>query len=100
MNPRIAIDRDAVSAFCRRPHITRLALLCSVLRDDFGPDSDVDVLVEFQAGYVPGLSFVSIEREFSGLLHGRRVDMVTPKFLNPRIREHVLDSAEPLYVAA
>ena len=100
MSPRIAIDRDAVSAFCRRHHIMRLALFGSVLRDDFGPDSDVDVLVEFQAGYVPGLSFVSIEREFSGLLHGRRVDMVTPKFLNPRIREHVLDSAEPLYVAA
>ena len=100
MSPRIAIDRDAVSAFCRRHHITRLALFGSVLRDDFGPDSDVDVLVEFQAGYVPGFNFVSIERELSGLLHGRRVDMVTPKFLNPRIREHVLDSAEPLYIAA
>jgi nucleotidyltransferase-like protein len=49
----------------------------SVLRDDFGPDSDVDALVEFQAGHVPGFNFVSIEREFSELLHGRRVDMVT-----------------------
>ena len=64
------------------------------------PNSDVDVLVEFQAGHVPGFNFVSIEREFSGLLHGRRVDMVTPKFLNPRIRDQVLSSAEPLYVAA
>ena len=100
MNPHVSIDRDAVSAFCRRHHITRLALFGSVLRDDFRPDSDVDVLVEFQAGHVPGLNFVSIEREFSGLLHGRRVDMVTPKFLNTRIREHVLNSAEPLYVAA
>ena len=61
---------------------------------------DVDVLVEFQAGHVPGFNFVSIEREFSGLLHGRRVDMVTVKFLNPRIRVQVLSSAEPLYVAA
>jgi uncharacterized protein len=100
MSPHISIDRDAVSAFCRRHHITRLALFGSVLRDDFGPDSDVDVLVEFQAGHVPGFNFVSIEREFSGLLHGRRVDMVTPKFLNPRIRDQVLSSAEPLYVAA
>ena len=100
MSPRISIDRDAVSAFCRRHHITRLALFGSVLRDDFGPDSDIDVLVEFQAGHVPGLRFVSIERELSGLLHGRRIDMVTPKFLNPRIRDEVLDSAEPLYVAA
>src|SRR6266550_8857495 len=85
MSPHISIDRDVVSAFCRRHHITRLALFGSVLTDDFGPDSDVDVLVEFQAGHVPGFNFVSIEREFSGLLHGRRVDMVTPKFLNLRI---------------
>ena len=89
-----------VSAFCRRYHIQRLALFGSVLRDDFTPDSDVDVLVEFQAGHVPGLDFVSMEREFSRLLQGQRVDMVTPKFLNPRIRDQVLTSAEPLYVAA
>jgi hypothetical protein len=100
VSPHLSIDRDAVSAFCRRHHITRLALFGSVLRDDFSPDSDVDVLVEFQAGHVPGLNFVSIEREFSALLQGRQVDMVTPKFLNHRIREQVLRSAEPLYVAA
>jgi predicted nucleotidyltransferase len=90
MSPHVSIDRDAVSAFCRRHHIMRRALFGSVLREDFGPDSDVDVLVEFQAGHVPGFDFVSIEREFSGLLHGRRVDMVTPKFLHPRIRDQVL----------
>jgi len=100
MSPHVSIDRDAVSAFYRRHHIKRLALFGSVLRDDFGRDCDVDVLVEFQAGHVPGLNFVSIEREFSGLLHGRRVDMVTPTFLNPRIRDQVVSSAEPLYVAA
>ena len=100
MSPHISIDRDAVSAFCRRYHIQRLALFGSVLGDDFAADSDVDVLVEFQAGHVPGLDFVSMEREFSRLVQGRRVDMVTPKFLNPRIRDQVLTSAEPLYVAA
>jgi uncharacterized protein len=100
VSPHISIDRDAVAEFGRRHYITRLALFGSVLRDDFRPDSDVDVLVEFQPGHVPGLDFVSIEREFSGLLQGRRVDMVTPKFLNPRIRDQVLTSAEPLYVAA
>jgi len=100
MSPHLTIDRDAVSAFCQRHHILRLALFGSALRADFGPASDVDVLVEFESGYVPGLSFLGIEREFSGLVQGRRVDMVTPKFLNPRIREQVLDSAEPLYVAA
>ena len=99
MSPHISIDRDAVAAFCRRHHIKRLALFGSVLRDDFTPDSDVDVLVEFQAGHVPGLDFVSMEREFSRLLQGRRV-VVTPKFLNARIRDQVLRSAEPLYVAA
>jgi hypothetical protein len=62
--------------------------------------SDVDVLVEFQPGHVPGLDFLSMERELSGLLQGRRVDLVTPKFLNVRIREQVLREAEPLYVAA
>jgi predicted nucleotidyltransferase len=100
MSPDVSIDRDAVSAFCRRHHIARLALFGSVLREDFGPDSDVDVLVEFQAGHIPGFNFISIEREFSRLLHGRRVDMVTPTFLNRRIRDQVLSSAEPLYVAA
>jgi uncharacterized protein len=100
MSLRIRFDRDAVSAFCQRHHIARLAVFGSVLREDFRPDSDVDVLVEFQPGHVPGLRFVSMERELSELLQGRRVDLVTPKFLNPRIRDEVLKTAEPLYVAA
>ncbi len=100
MSPHLSIDREAVSAFCRRHHIARLALFGSVLRDDFRADSDVDVLVEFLPGHIPGLRFVTIEREFSELLHGRRVDMVTPKFLSPRIRDNVMSAAESLYVAA
>ncbi len=100
MSPHISIDRETLAEFCRRHHIERLAIFGSALRDDFPPDSDVDVLVEFQPGHVPGLAFVTIEREFSGLLQGRRVDMVTPKFLNARIRAEVLTSAEGLYDAA
>ena len=100
MSPQLAIDRDAIAAFCERHHIARLALFGSVLRDDFDAESDVDVLVEFQPGHVPGLSFVSMERELSGLLQGRRVDLITPKFLNVRIREQVLREAQPLYVTA
>jgi predicted nucleotidyltransferase len=100
MSPHLVIDRSAVRSFCLRHRISRLALFGSVLRDDCGPDSDVDVLVEFQPGHVPGLDFVSMERELSGLLQGRRVDLVTPKFLNVRIREQVLREAELLYVAA
>src|SRR5262249_26251242 len=63
MSPRLAIDSSAVRAFCERHHVARLALFGSVLRDDFDADSDVDVLVEFQPGHVPGLNFVSMERE-------------------------------------
>lgn len=100
MSPDLVIDRAAVKAFCERHHITRLALFGSAIRHDFDANSDIDVLVEFQPNHTPGLNFVSMERELSQLLHGRRVDLVTPKFLNARIREHVLREAEPLYVAA
>ena len=100
MSPHISIDRETLAEFCRKYHIERLAVFGSALRDDFRPDSDVDVLVEFQPGHVPGLDFVRIERELSSLLQGRRVDMVTPKFLSPRLRSQILASAEPLYVAS
>lgn len=100
MPAHLSFDREAIAAFCRRHHIHRLALFGSVLRDDFRPDSDVDVLVEFEPGHVPGLRFIGIERELSGLLDGRRVDLVTAKILNHRIRDQVLKSSQPLYVAA
>jgi predicted nucleotidyltransferase len=97
MRARIPIDREEIADFCRRNHIRRLALFGSVLRDDFGPDSDVDILVEFEAGHVPGLAFIRLEQELSRLLGGRRVDLVTPKFLNERIRDRVLGDAEVHY---
>jgi predicted nucleotidyltransferase len=96
----ISIDPETLAEFCRRHYIRRLAVFGSVLRDDFRPDSDVDVLVEFQSDHVPGLDFIAIERELSGLLQDRRVDMVTPKFLSPRLRSQILKSAQPLYVDA
>jgi predicted nucleotidyltransferase len=97
MRARIAVDREKLADFCRRNHIRTLAFFGSVLRDDFGPDSDVDVLVEFESGHVPGLAFVSIERDLSEMLGGRRVDLVTRSFLNERIRERVLNDAEVQY---
>lgn len=100
MSPHVSVDREAVAAFCRKHHIASLALFGSVLRDDFRPDSDVDVLVEFQPGHVPGFEFVRIQQELSTLMQGRTVDLVTPKFLNERIRGHVMAVAQPLYVAA
>jgi uncharacterized protein len=96
---RIAIDRERLAGFCRRNHIRRLALFGSVLRDDFGPDSDVDVLVEFEPGHVPGLRFFALERELSEIL-GRRVDLNTPSFLSPYFRGQVLAEAEVQYVAS
>jgi predicted nucleotidyltransferase len=97
MRARISVNREEIAVFCRKNHIRRLALFGSVLRDDFGPDSDVDVLVEFEVGHVPGLAFIRLEQELSKLLGGRRVDLVTPKFLNERIRDRVLGDAEVQY---
>lgn len=98
-NARIPIDREALAAFCRRHHIRKLGLFGSVLRDDFGPESDVDVLVEFEPGHVPGLAFFAMEEELSRLL-GRKVDLNTPGFLSPYFRDRVLEEAEVQYVAA
>ena len=65
---RIEIPRKALEAFCRRHHIRRLSVFGSALRDDFGNDSDIDVLVEFEPGHLPGLRFFAMERELSELL--------------------------------
>jgi uncharacterized protein len=78
---RIEIDQRRLAGFCRRNHIRRLALFGSVLRGDFRPDSDVDVLVEFESGHVPGLRFFTLEKELSEIL-GREVDLNTPGFLS------------------
>lgn len=94
---RIDVPKDKVADFCRKHHIRKLALFGSVLREDFRPDSDVDVLVEFEPGQVVGLRLIQMEEELSQLLGGHRVDLVTPKFLNRRIRNRVLAAAEVQY---
>ncbi len=96
---RIAPPRAALSDFCRRNRIRRLALFGSVLRDDFRPESDVDVLVEFEPGTRIGLRFFALEHELSDLL-GRKVDLHTPGFLSRRFVDQVLAEAHDLYVAA
>jgi uncharacterized protein with HEPN domain/predicted nucleotidyltransferase len=70
VSARIPVDRRKIAEFCRRHHIRRLKLFGSVLRDDFRPDSDVDVLVEFEPGHPVGLRIVEMERELAGLLEG------------------------------
>jgi uncharacterized protein len=91
------IPNDELNAFCKENHIQKLSLFGSVLRQDFQQNSDVDVLVEFEPGHVPGYKFIGIEKELSLFFRGRPVDLVTPKFLNHRIRQQILQSAEVLY---
>ena len=99
MTARIEIPTEEIAAFSRRNRIRKLALFGSVLRDDFTPDSDVDVLVEFEPGHTPGLAFFAMQRELSAIL-GKTADMNTPKDLSPYFRQEVLAEAEVLYVAA
>lgn len=92
----IPINYKQVASFCRRHCIRRMALFGSVLRDDFRPDSDVDVLVEFEPGMTPGLAFFVMQDELSDLL-GRRVDLNTPGSFGPRVQPLVLAQAESIY---
>lgn len=84
---------------CRRWHIRRLALFGSVLRDDFGPESDIDVLVEFEPGHVPGYGFITIQDELTAIF-GKEVDLHTPATLSKYFRDDVLEAARDLYDAA
>ena len=97
MKARVALDHKKVAELCRRHRIRKLSLFGSVLRDDFRPDSDVDVLVEFEPGSSIGLiRLAGIELELSQLM-GRKVDLRTPADLSRYFRQEVLDSAEVQY---
>jgi predicted nucleotidyltransferase len=96
----IKIPQQQIAAFCQRHHIRRLALFGSILRDDFNPHSDIDVLVEFAPEARVGLfRLMSIQSQLSEIL-GRKVDLNTPGFLSDRFRDRVLREAEDQYVAA
>jgi predicted nucleotidyltransferase len=96
----IDIPQAAIKAFCQRHHIRRLALFGSVLCGDFGPESDVDVLVEFEpterVGY---FTLVAIQLELADLI-GREVDLLTPGAFHPRFRNKVMAGAQVVYRAA
>jgi len=96
---QVSINHKNIAAFCRKHHISRLSFFGSVLRDDFGPESDVDVLVEFENGYLPGLAFFTMEQELSMII-GRKVDLNTPRFLSPYFREEVVAESVTEYAAA
>jgi predicted nucleotidyltransferase len=96
---QIAVDKGRIAAFCRKHRIRRLALFGSALREDFRPDSDVDVLVEFDPEAVPGLFGIArMERGLSALFNGRKVDLRTPEDLSRYFRQSVLEAAEVYYV--
>jgi uncharacterized protein len=95
--PAIEIPKEAIADFCRRHGIRKLSLFGSVLRDDFRPDSDIDVLVEFQPDKIVGWEIIDIEDEFSQLFGGYKVDMVNPKYLHHRLKDRILASAQVVY---
>ena len=99
MNLDVSIDQARLAEFCRQNGVRRLAVFGSALRDDFGPASDVDVLIEFEPGRTPGLRFFWMQEELSRLFD-RAVDLHTPASLSRYFRNQVLSEAEDQFVAA
>lgn len=98
MSPTITLDRQALAEFCRRNHIRKLSVFGSAVRADFRPDSDMDLLAEFEPGRTPGLAFYSLGDDLT-VLFGRRVDLNTLESLSPYFRDRVLAELEVLYDA-
>ena len=99
MNPKITVSRSQLASFCQANGIARLAVFGSALRPDFRPDSDVDLLVEFETGRTPGLlGIAGMELELSRML-GRTVDLRTPEDLSRYFRQAVLDEAQVQYAS-
>ena len=95
---RLALElpQTEIAAFCRRHHIRRLAVFGSALRAGLQPESDLDVLVEFEPDHIPGLAFFTMQAELSEIL-GWPVDLNTPQFLSPYFRQQVQDEAAVIY---
>ncbi|OHB67091.1 MAG: nucleotidyltransferase [Planctomycetes bacterium RBG_13_60_9] len=98
MNRKLVVDKDRIADSCRRHHIARLAIFGCALPDDFRPDSDIDVLVDFERGHVPGFfRLFDMEEELSALFGGRKVDLRTPDDLSRHFRDNVVAEAEVRY---
>jgi uncharacterized protein len=93
---KINLPKEKLAKFCKLHYIRKLALFGSVLRDDFNPASDVDVLVEFEPGHTPGYAFFAMEEELSSII-GRKVDLNTPGFLSRYFRDEVMKEAKSIY---
>jgi predicted nucleotidyltransferase len=93
---QLVVPAHTVAEFCQRHHIRRLSLFGSAVRGRLHPDSDLDILVEFEPGHAPGFGFVDLQAELSALF-GRRVDLNTPNSLSRYFRDRVLSEARALY---
>jgi predicted nucleotidyltransferase len=95
----LPIAEEQLARFCRRQHIRRLSLFGSTIAGTARPDSDIDLLVEFEPGHEPGLlGLASMEAELAGMLGGKKVDLRTPQDLSRYFRDQVLRTAEVQYV--
>jgi predicted nucleotidyltransferase len=95
---RVEVPQDKIASFCKKHHIRKLSLFGSVLRDDLGPGSDIDILVEFEPGNVPSFfRLFDMEEELSHILGGRKVDIRTPEDLSRYFRDRVLAAAVVQY---
>jgi predicted nucleotidyltransferase/plasmid stability protein len=93
------VDPEALAAICQRHHIRWLAVFGSHVRGNARPDSDIDVVVDFEPGMTPGFGIVRIAEALRPVFGGRRVDLVTRPGLAPRLRDGILASARSLYAA-
>lgn len=99
MNAKIQLPQQPLRQFCQSHYIRRLSIFGSILRDDFGPDSDIDVLVEFEPEHVPGFfKLAEMEEELRSICGGRKIDLRTPEDLSRYFRDEVLTAAEVQYV--
>lgn len=93
---KVHLPKLQIEQLCHRYRIQKLSFFGSVLQDEFRPDSDVDILVEFEEGYAPGFDFFKIQEELSHLI-GRKVELHTASFLSPYFRDEVINSALVYY---
>ena len=98
MNKNITISKETLGNFCRQYHIKKLAIFGSALHDNFSEDSDLDILVEFESGHIPGFAFFDIQDKLSKL-YGRSVDLNTPNFLSRYLSDQVITEAKLQYVS-
>jgi hypothetical protein len=99
MNKDITINKNKIAEFCKKHHIQRFSIFGSALRHDFNPESDIDVLVDFEPGHVPGFfKLFEMEEELSKIFGERKVDIRTPQDLSRYFRDKVMEEAEVQYV--